>query len=129
MHKTSVVRDLKQYLLGLPAIGELHLLAKVSEVMMQEPDDLGYFTAQIPALFSGLETLNGEFCICLKLDAAPFGLHTLRNVSLPLCKKVKEELALIESLGVISKIDIPCPCVLEWLSFPRRVGLSGFVYI
>ena len=91
-----MVRDLEQNLLGLTAIQDLNLLAKVVE-FRQGPDDQGDFTAQFPALFSGLGTLKGEFHIHLKPDATPFALHTSRNVSLPLHKKVKEELACMES--------------------------------
>ena len=50
IHNAFVVRDLEQNLLGLPAIQDLNLLAKVAEVR-PGPDDLGDVTAQFPALF------------------------------------------------------------------------------
>ena len=100
-----MVRDLEQNLLGLTAIQDLNLLAKVVE-FRQGPDDQGDFTAQFPALFSGLGTLKGEFHIHLKPDATPFALHTSRNVSLPLHKKVKEELACMESSEVNISPDL-----------------------
>ena len=120
-HNVYVVRDLEQNLLGLPAIEELNLLAKVAEVR-QEPDDLGDITTQFPALFSGLGTLNGEFQIRLKPDATPFALHTPRNVPLPLRKKVKEELSRMESLGVISKVDVPTPWCAGMVVVPKKDG-------
>ena len=123
-----VVKDLEQNLLGIPAIEELNLLAKVAEVR-QEPDDLGDITNQFPALFLGLGTLPVEFQIHLKPDATPLALHTPRNVPLSLCKKVKEELSRMESLEVISRVDVPTPGVLEWLLFPKRMAWSRFVLI
>ena len=105
IHNAFLVRDLEQNLLGLPAIQDLNILAKVAEVR-PGPDDLVDITAQFPALFSGLGTLKDESHICLK---PAFALHTPRNVPLPLHKKVKEELARMESLGVISKINVPTP--------------------
>ncbi len=113
-----MVRDLEQNLLGLPA---LNLLAKVSEVR-PGPDDLGDVAAQFPAIFSGLGTLKGEFHIHLKPDATPFALHTPRNVPLPLRKKVKEELACMESMGVISKIDVPTPSCAGMVVVPKKDG-------
>ena len=83
----------------------------------QGPDDLGDFTAQFPALFSGLGTLKGEFHIHLKPDATPFALHTPWNVLLPLCKKVKEEVAHMESLGVTS---LPTPWCAGMVVIPKN---------
>ena len=121
IHNAFVVRDLEQNLLGLPAIQDLNLLAKVAEVR-PGPDDLGDVTAQFPALFSGLGTLKGEFHIRLKPDATPFALHTPRNVPLPLRMKVKEELARMESMGVISKIDVPTPWCAGMVVVPKKDG-------
>ena len=120
-HNVYVVRDLEQNLLGLQAIEELKLLAKVAEVR-HKPDDLGDITTQFPALFSGLGTLNGEFQPRLKPDAIPFTLHTPRNVPLPLRKKVKEELSRMESLGVISKVDVPTPWCAGMVVVPKKDG-------
>ena len=87
-----------------------------------EPNDLGDITTQFIALFSGLGTLNGEFQICLKPDATPFTLHTPRNIPLPLRKKVKEELSCMESLGVISKVDVPAPWCAGMVVVPKKDG-------
>ena len=118
IHNAFLVRDLEQNLLGLPAIQDLNLLAKVAEVRLG-PDDLVDITAQFPALFSGLGTLKDESHICLK---PAFALHTPRNVPLPLHKKVKEELARMESLGVISKINVPTPWRAGMVLGPTKDG-------
>ena len=106
------------------AIQDLNLLAKVAEVR-QGPDDLGDITAQFPALFpqfSGLGTLKGEFHIRLKPDAIPYALHTPKIVPLPFHKKVKEELVRMESLGVISKVDVPTPWCVGMVVVPKKDG-------
>ena len=113
---------MEQNLLGLPAIQDLNLLAKVAKVR-PGPDDLGDITAQFPALFSGWGTLKGEFHIRFMPDATPFALHIPRNVPLPLCKKVKEELVRMESLGVISKIDISTPWCAGMVVIPKKDGI------
>ena len=95
-----VVKGLEQNLLGLPAIEELNLLAKVAEV--RHGPELDDVTTQFPALFSGLGTLNGDFQINLEPDVTLFALHTPRNVPLPLRKKVKDKLSRMECLGSIS---------------------------
>ena len=82
-----------------------------------KPDDV---TTQFPALFSGLGTLNGDFQI--KPDVTPFALHTPRNVPLLLCKKVKEELSRMESLGVIFKVDVPTPWCAGMVVIPKQNG-------
>ena len=61
---------------------------------------------QYPSLFNGLGTFPESR---LKRDAKPFALFTPRSVPLPLRKKVEDELARMESLNVISRVDKPTP--------------------
>jgi len=95
-----VVKDLQQNLLGLPAIKALHLLAPIDTVNTP-------ILEQYPTLFKGLGTFPDTYEIKLRPDAQPFALFTPRNVFLPLRKKVEDELARMESLNVISRVDEP----------------------
>ena len=90
-----VLKRIQRSLLGLPAIKALHLLTQVNQV---EP----MVMEQYPSLFTGLGTFKCSYEIKLKPDAQPHAVFTARTVSLPLRKKVKEELDCMESLGVIS---------------------------
>ena len=112
-----VVRQLKQSLLGLPAIQALHLLAHVDGVAtpISWPD-------RYPALFTGLGTFQGDYEIQLKQDAKPFSLFTCRKVPLPMRKKVKEELICMESLGVISKVEEPTEWCAGMVVVPKKSG-------
>ena len=94
-----VLRKLKQSLLGLPAIRELSLISQINEVDDRSIRD------QYPTLFKGLGTFKREYEIKLKPNAQPHALYTARTVSLPLRKRVKEELNRMKSLGVITKIE------------------------
>ena len=83
--KTFVVK-LKHNLLGLPAIKALHLLSVL--------DNLESYPAiaiqkDLPSLFTGLGTLQGDYEIRVKPDAEPFSLGTARNIPLPLHDKLK----------------------------------------
>ena len=60
---------------------------------------------QFPAVFKGLGNLGEEFTIQLRPDAKPHALFSPRHVALPLRPKVEQELARMESMGVISKVD------------------------
>ena len=58
-----VVRNVKQNLLGFPAIRALQVLKHVNAVKQSTPE-------QFPTLFTGLGTLKGEpYEICLKPEA------------------------------------------------------------
>lgn len=61
-----IIRELKNNLLGLPAIQSLHLLKKVDEV---EEMSAASVKEQFPKLFQGLGTLRGEYQITLKPGA------------------------------------------------------------
>ena len=65
-----------------------------------------------PFVFNGLGNLGEEYTIKIKPGAKPYALLTPRNILLPLRPKVKQELDMIESIGVISKIHVDEPT--EW---------------
>lgn len=102
-----VVEGLKHSLLGRPAIEKLELLLRINSV--QSVTDV---RTRYPELFEGLGKLAGEYTIKLREDAHPVALTTPRRVPIPLLPKVKTELARMEQLGVIEKIDEPS----EWCS-------------
>ena len=77
IQREFVVKGLSNNLLGLPAIKALNLLQYVDSV--QNNDILKEYSD----LFTGLGTFTGEHTICLKPDAVPHAIHTLRKV--PCC--------------------------------------------
>ena len=58
----------------------------------------------------------------MKEDAKPFSLHTARNVPLPLCRKVQNELRRMEVLGVISPVSEPSPWRSGMVVVPKPSG-------
>ena len=50
-----------------------------------------------PSSFTGLGTLQDDYEIQVKQDAQFFSLGTARNIPLPLCDKVKQELDAMEA--------------------------------
>lgn len=113
-----VVRGLRSNLLGLPAITALHLAARVDATFATEED----VREKFPSVFRGLGSLGEKYEIRLKPDAKPHALFTPRHVPLPLRSKVKEELARMESLGVISKVDEPTPWCSGIVIVPKKAG-------
>ena len=111
-----VIGDLKNDLLGLPAITALQLLTKVDSV---QP---GNVQQSFPKLFQGLGTLKGDYHIQLKPDAKPYALYTARNVPIPLRGKVKQELEHMEKFGVISKVDKPTLWCAGMVVVPKKSG-------
>jgi len=111
-----VVRNVKQNLLGFPAIQVLQVLKHVNVVTQSIPE-------RFPTLFTGLGTLKGEhYEIRLKSDARLFALYTPRNVPLPLRQKVKEELSRMQSLGVISPVEELIPWCAGMVVVPKKSG-------
>ena len=51
-----------------------------------------------------LATLQGDYEIQVKPDAQPFSLGTARNIPLPLCDKVKQELDVIKGTTAYSLV-------------------------
>ena len=111
-----VLRHVPHNLLGLPAIRALHVLSQVHTVTQPIQE-------KFPSLFSGLGTYKGDsYVVQLKPDAKPFALFTPRNVPIPLCQKVKEELSRMESLGVISPVEEPTPWCTGMVVVPKKSG-------
>ena len=60
--------------------------------------------------------------IQLKPDAQPFAIMTPRRIPLPMKSKVKEELARMEKLGVIRKVDKPTNWCAGMVTVPKSNG-------
>ena len=81
----SLIKQLKNNLLGLPAIKALNLLAMVESV--EDKISMKY-----SSLFTGLGTFPETYTIKLCPEAHPYALFTPRNIPIPLCQKVHDEL-------------------------------------
>ena len=117
---TYVTKGLKEPLLGQPAIEKLNLLARINEIQSQSYEER--IKAKYPQLFHGLGELEGEYEIKLKPDAQPFAIMTPRRIPLPMKSKVKEELARMEKLGVIRKVDKPTNWCAGMVTVPKPNG-------
>ena len=117
---TYVTKGLKEPLLGQPAIEKLNLLARINEIQSQSYEER--IKAKYPQLFHGLGELEGEYEIKLKPDAQPFAIMTPRRIPLPMKSKVKEELARMEKLGVIRKVDKPTNWCAGMVTVPKSNG-------
>ena len=95
-----MVKQLKHNLIRLAATKGLHLLSFLDNL---ECDPTIAIKQEFPSLFTGLGTLQGYYEIQVKPDAQPFSLSTARNIPLPLCDKVKQELDAMKGQGFISK--------------------------
>ena len=113
-----VVKDLKNNLLGLPAITSLNLISRINSIHCSAD----VIKKLYPYLFQGLGSLGEEYEIKLKEDAKPFSLHTARNIPLPLRSKVQKELRRMESLGVISSVSEPSPWCSGMVVVPKPSG-------
>ena len=83
-----IINGLKNNLLGLPAITQLNLVARVGETT----DIRSQIVQKYSPMFQGLGNLGCEYTIKLKPGASPHSIFAPRHVPLPLRSKVKEEL-------------------------------------
>ena len=92
-----VVENLKEPLLGRPAIDALKLVRKVDTIHSDDSRRIEQEVKKMyPNLFKGLGESEGEFSIKLTPGSAPYALRTPRRVALPLMPKAKEELQRME---------------------------------
>ena len=110
-----IVKDLKNNLLGLPAIRKLEILLHVCSIEKS-------VISQYPALFTGLGTFAQAYTIKLKPNCQPFALSAPRNIPLPLRDKVQSELQRMQSLGVISPVQEPTPWCAAMVVVPKDSG-------
>ena len=113
-----VIPELKNALLGQPAIKSLNLLSRVCSV----ESDTAKIVADHPKLFEGLGNLEGEYRIELKPEAEPFALSTPRRVAITLMAKVKAELEEMERSGIISRVDEPTDWCSGMVIVPKSDG-------
>ena len=113
-----VVKGLKTNLLGLQAITALQLARRIDVLGTEEPDVVKRF----PIVFQGLGTIGEEYQIKLKDNATPYSLYVSRNVPIPLCPKVEQELNRMERLGVISRVMAPAPWCAGMVVVPKKSG-------
>lgn len=113
--KVYVIENLKNNLLGLPAVQALEILKQVDGIEVP-------ITDQYPKLFSGLGTFSQDYTIKLKEDSIPHAIYTPRKVPLALRDKVKQELQDMERLGVISPVTEPTPWCAGMVVVPKQSG-------
>ncbi|KXJ24127.1 Uncharacterized protein K02A2.6 [Exaiptasia diaphana] len=113
MQKVYVVRGLKRPLLGRPAIEALNIVSFDNAVF--EKDDV---VKRYSKLFTGLGKLETAYHIELEKDAKPYA----RRIPLPELPKVRKELERLESLGVISKVEVPTDWCTPIVVVPRQNG-------
>ena len=113
-----VVQDLNSNLVGLTAIMALHILVKIESVH----DNGVVIKKKVPQLFHRLGTIEGEYEIHLKPDTIPHALFTARHVPTSFGKKVCKELKRMETLEVISKMDVPTDWCAKMVVFPKKNG-------
>ena len=111
-----VMRGLNSNLLGLPALRALQLVARTDAISQYEEQ----IHWKYPHLFIGLGTLGPEHTIKLKANAKPYALSTPRSVPLPLRDKVKKEFYRMESMGVISTVDVHSDWCAGMVVIPKR---------
>lgn len=97
------------------------VLGRVARVDPVSLDSTKAVKEQFPKLFPGLGKLEGEYKIELKPDAKPFPLSTPRRVPLPLMPKVKKELARMEEIGVISRVEQPTDWCAGMVPVPKPI--------
>lgn len=91
-----------------PAIQRLQLISRIENVAWDKMQVMTKF----PEIFEGLGKISGNYHIQLEENLKPYSVHTPRRLPIPLFSKVKQELARMERLWVISKIDKPT----DWCS-------------
>lgn len=111
-----IIRNLRNNLLGLPAIKLLQILPRQLDTIGQSIPD------QFPNFFNGLGNMKGHYSIKLKPGAKPFALYTPRSIPLPLRDKVQTELTRMEQMGVISKVQTPTPWCAAMVVVPKANG-------
>jgi len=106
-----IVDTSAQPILGLKACTKVNLVKRVFVVTSDMVNDHDSLMEEYKDCFEGLGCLHGKHKICVDKSVPPV-VHPCRKIPFALCGKLKEELACMEKLEVIKKIDEPA----EWVS-------------
>lgn len=102
-----VVNDSLQPILGLRTCVEFGLLQRVNSMVSTHfPSEKETFIKSNADLFEGLGSLPGTCTVVLKEGAIP-SLHYKKRIPISLHDRLKEELKLMETQGIISAVDYP----------------------
>ena len=97
-----VISDLKEPLLGRPAIEALKLIERVNAIDRDQR-----YKEEFPELFTGLGRMKNVYTIRLQENAQPFAITAPRRLPLPMREKVQEELKKLEEQDIIRPVETP----------------------
>nr|XP_054606603.1 uncharacterized protein K02A2.6-like [Nothobranchius furzeri] len=111
-----------QPVLGLSACVKLNLVKRVYIVSTPEaPNDQDSLMEEYKDCFEGLGCLPGQHKICVDKNVPPV-VHPCRKIPFALREKLKDELARMEKLEVIKKIDEPTEWVSSLVVLQKKTG-------
>ena len=111
-----VVVDLKEPLLGRPAIEALKFIERVNAV------DNDQYRKEFPELFTGLGRMKNDYTIRLQENAPPFAITAPRRLPLPMKGKVQEELKKLEEQDIICPVETPTDWCAPIMAVPKPNG-------
>ena len=115
-----VVRNLKEPLLGRPAIEGLKLLQRINKVETLSSKEEA--KKEHPQLWKGMGMMKKEYRIRLKEDAQPYSISAPRRLALPMRNKVKEELKSLEEQEIIRPVVEPTDWCAPIVAVPKPTG-------
>lgn len=129
-----ICKGLTRALLGKPAINSLKIVTlsepgtySCSEITSEPSKDIPKETQEIisrfPEVFQGLGKVKGDpIHIKMKDDVTPYRLTAPRRMPIPMLKAVEAEIARMEELGVIRKVDNPTDWCHPIVVVPKPSG-------
>ena len=113
-----LIEDLKEPLLGSPAIKALQLIG-INAVHEKKEN----YRESHPKLFDGLGKMKtSKYTIRLEDNAQPYAIATPRRLSLPMKKRVQEELQRLEDADIIRPITTPTDWCAPIVVVPKSNG-------
>ncbi|XP_067949910.1 uncharacterized protein [Watersipora subatra] len=116
--RISVMKGNNSNLLGKPEIIKLGLVKTIQRVTRKEDE----MAKKYPNLFKELGTLPDVFRINLREDSTPVCLQVPRRLPIGLKEATKQEIARMEKLGVIKKIEKPTKWCSGMVVAPKSKG-------
>ena len=125
-----VVKDIKSFILGQPALEQFQMLKRINKIgkkmMDSNSDDQSYtkvnVKAEYPKIFSGLGKFKKTYDIPLKEDAKPFAQPVPINIPIPSYKQVKEEIKKLVEAGILVPVNEPTEWCSPIVCIPKSEG-------